>query len=416
MTAAGRIRKSARVIEESHETHGKPPAREAHVALLGVSPAMIRLRTEIRAVARSGFRAVLLQGESGVGKEVVAENLRRASPRAVASYEVFDCPAVPEDHLESELFGTVRGAFPGAIDKRGALERAHGGTIFFDEIAGMRRDHQAKILRVIEGKTFRRVGGTAGISVDVAVIAAAHEDLAALAAAGKFRHDLYYRLVRDGMLMIPPLRERPEDIVVLVRHYVNSGAGCSPPVLEPGALERLAEYDWPGNVRQLYTVLRMAMRIEPRTLSATSVHEALGCFTQRVASRGAERLTIASPGAVAERNGETAGTASDSRMTFDFHAITARTQRRALIQAYQSAAGNKTAAGILLGFHLSPGDQVDRSRPVPDGRRNLALRKFRYWCARLGVSDAMLRLAGSCGSGAADATWSREADGGPRSS
>ena len=121
---------------------------------------------------------MLIQGESGVGKEVVTEALRRASPRATAPYEIYDCPAVPEDHLESELFGTARGAFPGALDKPGVLERGHGGTIFFDEIAAMRREHQAKVLRVIEGKSFRRVGGSRGITVDVAVIAAAHEDLA----------------------------------------------------------------------------------------------------------------------------------------------------------------------------------------------------------------------------------------------
>src|SRR5690242_16841605 len=122
----------------------------ASLGLAGTSPAIRRLRAEIRALGRAGFRAVLVQGESGVGKEVVTEALRHASARASASYEVFDCPAVPEDHLESELFGTTRGAFPGALDKPGALERGHGGTIFFDEIAAMRREHQAKVLRVIE--------------------------------------------------------------------------------------------------------------------------------------------------------------------------------------------------------------------------------------------------------------------------
>jgi len=400
------------VIGGRDNVSGEPLTRDPQVALLGVSPAMTRLRAEIRAVAGGGFRAVLLQGESGVGKEVVAESLRGASPRAAAPYEVFDCPAVPEDHLESELFGTVRGAFPGAIDKRGALERAHGGTIFFDEIAGMRRDHQAKILRVIEGKSFRRVGGTAGVSVDVAVVAAAHEDLAGLAAAGTFRHDLYYRLVRDGMLTIPPLRERPEDIAVLTRHYLRTSDGYDSVVLEPSAFDRLAEYDWPGNVRQLYAVLRMALRIEPHRIGAASVDEALRRFAHRSSGRASDARAAARNAIVAEHVVEVRGTTSDPNARSDFHAITARTQRRALLQAYQSAAGNKTAAGILLGFHLSPGGQAAPGQPVSESRRNLALRKFRYWCARLGISETVLRGSGGglCPEGA-EAVASPETEG-----
>ena len=369
--------------------------------LLGVSPAMMRLRAEIRAIARGGFRAVLVQGESGVGKEVVAEALRRVSSRATAPYEIFDCPAVPEDHLESELFGTVRGAFPGAIDKRGVLERTHTGTIFFDEIAAMRREHQAKILRVIEGKGFRRVGGTAGVSADVAVIAAAHEDLAALAAAGVFRHDLYYRLVRDGVLLVPPLRDRPEDVGVLARHYLAGGNGGTSIHVDPAALTRLADYDWPGNVRQLHTVLRVALRLEPGALSTTAVDEALRRFAHAPAELPRAPLHRLVPALVAEapeggatsRNSPRAsmgGTASDEARGSDFHAITARTQRRLLLEAYEAAAGNKTAAGVLLGFHRSPGEESGPKRELSEGRRNLALRKFRYWCSRLGITDAHL--------------------------
>jgi two-component system response regulator HydG len=368
---------------------GDGGTRERDVAvggeLLGVSPAITRLRGEIRALAGAGFRAVLVQGESGVGKEVVAESLRRVSARGHGPHEVFDCPAVPEDHLESELFGTVRGAFPGAIDKRGALERAHGGTIFFDEIAAMRRDHQAKILRTIEGKSFRRVGGSASIAVDVAVIAAAHEDLAALAADGRFRHDLYYRLIRDGVLVIPPLRERPEDITALARHYVTSQrAGVC---VESGALERLAEYDWPGNVRQLHTALRIALRIEPDTLSAAVVESVLRGFVRApMSSRPASHA--GTPGVAVVANGRADATAPSGA---GFHAITASTQRRVLLQAYEAAAGNKTAAGVLLGFHLSPGEQSVPGATLSEGRRNLALRKFRYWCGRLGIAEALAR-------------------------
>jgi DNA-binding NtrC family response regulator len=379
--------------------------------LLGVSAAMVRLRAELAALARAGFHTVLVQGESGVGKEVVTEALRRSSPRAHGSYEVFDCPAVPEDHLESELFGTARGAFPGAIDKRGALERAHGGIVFFDEIAAMRRDHQAKILRAIEGKAFRRVGGSAPISVDVAVIAAAHEDLASLAASGTFRQDLYYRLVRDGVLQIPPLRERREDVGVLTRHYVTAMYGRDLPI-EPGAVERLCEYHWPGNVRQLHTVLRVALRVEPGTLTADVVTHVLQGFgaapTGGVQRASAAGLRVDPLPAV---DGEpAAGLNADAHVAaaFDrvaeghldaqvrsrwpgFHAITARIQRRALLEAYEATAGNKTAAGVLLGFHLSPGEEHVPGKPLTESRRNLALRKFRYWSSRLGIAASLTR-------------------------
>src|SRR6185369_9567606 len=305
--------------------------------LLGVSPAMARVRAELAAIARTGFRTVLVQGESGVGKEVVTEALRRSSPRATGPYEVFDCPAVPEDHLESELFGTARGAFPGAIDKRGTLERAHGGIVFFDEVAAMRREHQAKILRAIEGKPFRRVGGSAPTTVDVAVIAAAHEDLAALAASGAFRHDLYYRLVRDGVLLIPPLRERVEDVGVLARHYV--AAVCRRDVLiDAGALERLREYHWPGNVRQLHTVLRIALRLQPDAISADVVTHVLHGFGDAPSAR---RPPTVAPVADGVRGGTTdrlrgaaldrvaEGAAEPPRARWPgFHAITAHTQRQ----------------------------------------------------------------------------------------
>ncbi|MCC6764173.1 MAG: sigma-54-dependent Fis family transcriptional regulator [Deltaproteobacteria bacterium] len=358
------------------------------LGLLGTSPAIRKLRAEIRALGRSEFRAVLVQGESGVGKEVVTEALRLASRRAAAPYEVFDCPAVPEDHLESELFGTTRGAFPGAVDKAGALERAHGGTVFFDEIAAMRREHQAKVLRVIEGKGFRRVGGSRGITVDVAVIAAAHENLAALAAAGAFRHDLYYRLIRDGCLSIPPLRERPEDVTFLARHYLMSLRDPVPRI-EPATMLLLMDHPWPGNVRQLQTVLRMALRSSGEVLDAGTMREVLARFDDAPGHPTISSAT-ATPPIVAE--GRFASSpCRTSPVETDFHVATARMQRQLLLDAFTSAAGNKTAAGILLGFHLSPGEQRVEVHDITDARRNLALRKFRYWCARLDLTDSLVR-------------------------
>lgn len=357
------------------------------LGLSGVSAAIRKLRAEIRALGRSGFRAVLVQGESGVGKEVVTEALRSASSRAHGPYEVFDCPAVPEDHLESELFGTARGAFPGALDKAGTLERAHGGTIFFDEIAAMRREHQAKVLRVIEGKSFRRVGGSRGVAVDVAVIAAAHEDLASLAASGTFRHDLYYRLIRDGCLVIPPLRERPEDVAVLARHYLANVRRDAVPRIEPEALSLLMDYSWPGNIRQLHTALRMALRSCGEVIDLATMQEVLSRFEKAPA-----RSIPTDPGRapVVAEGGAAPAVSRPTSVETDFHVVTARTQRQLLLDAFASTAGNKTAAGILLGFHLSPGEQRADVQ-ITDGRRNLALRKFRYWCARLGVHDASVR-------------------------
>lgn len=373
---------AALVASEDETEHG-----QLTLGLAGTSPAIRRLRAEIRALAKSGFRAVLVQGESGVGKEVVTEALRRSSARATGPYEIFDCPAIPEDHLESELFGTTRGAFPGALDKPGALERGHGGTIFFDEIAAMRREHQAKVLRVIEGKGFRRVGGSRVVSVDVAVIAAAHEDLGALAASGVFRHDLYYRLIRDGSLHIPPLRERPEDVPILAREYLASSCGERTPRLEPAAAVLLAGHSWPGNVRQLQTVLRMALRLQADVIDAVAVQDVLRRFDRSPRPSTPAPIHLPS-GIVAE-----APARPQERLATDFHAITARTQRQLLLDAFEAAAGNKTAAGILLGFHLSPREQQTSAPALTDGRRNLALRKFRYWCGRLGVSDVLVRRA-----------------------
>lgn len=358
------------------------------LGLVGVSTAIRKLRAEIRALGRSGFRAVLVQGESGVGKEVVTEALRLVSGRATGPYEVFDCPAVPEDHLESELFGTTRGAFPGALDKAGTLERAHGGTVFFDEIAAMRREHQAKVLRVIEGKAFRRVGGSRGTMVDVAVIAAAHEDLAGLAADGTFRHDLYYRLIRDGCLVIPPLRERREDIALLAQHYLATN-GDEPHRLDSATTLLLMDYDWPGNVRQLQTALRMALRACPGVIDTMTMRDILGRFEH---APGRKRCA-ALPRSEIVAESVTRPPESSTGASTDFHAITARTQRQLLLDAFTSAAGNKTAAGILLGFHLSPGEERSGVDALSDGRRNLALRKFRYWCTRLGLDEIITRPA-----------------------
>jgi DNA-binding NtrC family response regulator len=192
-------------------------------------------------------------------------------------------------------------------------------------------------------------------------------------------------LIRDGCLLIPPLRERPEDVPLLAHQYVLTIHGSRPVRIEEAAVARLTSYHWPGNVRQLQTVLRIALRMQPDVLEVNAVDEALRRFEKAPAppcAPGAGLGLVAEAGATPP-----ADTAAGSQT--DFHAITARTQRQLLLAAFETAAGNKTAAGVLLGFHRSPGEERPSDQPLTDARRNLALRKFRYWCGRLGLAEAL---------------------------
>jgi two-component system NtrC family response regulator len=229
--------------------------------LLGESAAMRRLRQEIDRVAPVRT-SVLVTGETGTGKELVARALHRASPRAAGPLVTVNCAAFPEPLLESELFGHERGAFTGATErKRGLLEVADGGTLFLDEIGELPLALQPKLLRVLQERRFRRVGGTAEIESDVRLIAATHRDLAAMLAAGSFRDDLYYRL-NVVTLAVPPLRERPEDIPLLALHFLRRFAReLDRPVtaLAADTQAALQGYPWPGNVRELQNVLERAV-------------------------------------------------------------------------------------------------------------------------------------------------------------
>ncbi len=225
--------------------------------ILGESPAIRKLLHDIDRVGPART-SVLIVGESGTGKELVARALHRASPRAKGPLVTVNCAAFAENLLESELFGHERGAFTGASErKRGLLEVADGGTLFLDEIGEFPLALQPKLLRVLQERRFRRVGGTAEIESDVRVLAATHRDLGAMLAAGDFREDLYYRL-NVVTLQVPPLRERPEDIPLLSLHYLRRFAReLDRPVtsLDPSALGVLQAHPWPGNVRELQNVI-----------------------------------------------------------------------------------------------------------------------------------------------------------------
>jgi DNA-binding NtrC family response regulator len=206
--------------------------------------------------------SVLLVGETGTGKEMVARAIHRLSPRADGPYVRVNCGALAESLLESELFGHVKGAFTGAIDnKTGRFEAAHGGTIFLDEISSMSAKLQVKLLRVLQEKEFERVGESRTIRVDTRVVAATNQHLSDEISAGRFREDLYYRL-NVWPIYLPPLRERQEDIPGLARHFLDRHADehrVDPPELTSEMLQVLTMYDWPGNVRELENYMERAV-------------------------------------------------------------------------------------------------------------------------------------------------------------
>jgi DNA-binding NtrC family response regulator len=228
--------------------------------LIGESPAMRDIFALVRRVANSRS-SVLITGESGTGKEVVARTLHFASPRASKPFVPINCTAIPEGLLESELFGHVRGAFTGAhASKTGLFEKANGGTLFLDEIGDMGPGLQSKLLRVLQDREVRPVGGTQAVKVDVRIVAATHKDLEGEIAAGRFREDLFYRL-NVIPVHIPPLRERPEDIAPLVKDFLRRHDESGRRSLSPGALARLATCPWRGNARELENTVERALAL-----------------------------------------------------------------------------------------------------------------------------------------------------------
>ena len=226
--------------------------------MVGDSVRMLELARMIRLVAPRSA-TVLIEGETGTGKEVVAKAVHRLSARAAKSFTVLNCAAIPESLLEAELFGHTRGAFTGAVQSRtGRIEAAHGGTLFLDEIGEMPMALQAKMLRFLECGEIQRVGDNDTMRVDVRVIAATHQHLEERSAAGTFRLDLYHRLAVFP-LEVPPLRERLEDLPALVEFFLEQmGREMPRKQVGTGALQRLVEYEWPGNVRELKHVLERA--------------------------------------------------------------------------------------------------------------------------------------------------------------
>ncbi len=236
--------------------------------IVGCSDAIHELLRAIELVAPTSS-TVLIEGETGTGKELVAQAIQRLSERAGGPFVKVNCAAIPQSLLESELMGHERGAFTGAVSKRiGRFERAAGGTIFLDEVAEMPLDLQPKLLRVLQERELERLGGTKTVDCDVRVIAATNRDLQRATRERAFREDLYYRL-SVFPITVPPLRERRDDVPLLVQHFVTKLAASMKKHVtgvEQRSLERLVDYDWPGNVRQLQNVVERAVILTDQPL------------------------------------------------------------------------------------------------------------------------------------------------------
>ncbi len=243
-----------KMLEEENRRLRKQESGAEFRKIIGRSAKMREVFRLIERVAGSDA-TVLIRGESGTGKELIAEAIHEKSERAEKRFVTINCAAVPENLLESELFGYEKGAFTGAAQRKtGLFEVADGGTIFLDEIGDMPLSLQAKLLRVLQNRQIVRVGGTEPVYVDVRVIAATHQDLEELIRQGQFRSDLFYR-INIFPVNLPPLRDRKEDIPALIQHFLGEDKRHS---LTPAARNLMMEYDWPGNIRELQNVLERA--------------------------------------------------------------------------------------------------------------------------------------------------------------
>ena len=298
---------------------GTPRAARRASSMLVHDPKMQQVMAMVDRVAAAPI-SVLLYGESGVGKDMVAEAIHARSPRTARPFVRLDCGALPEALFESELFGHVRGAFTGAVaDKVGRLEAANTGTLFLDGIGELPLDMQAKLLRVLEQRKFLRVGSTTESQIDVRVVCATHHDLEAEVRRGRFREDLFFRISAFA-IPIPPLRDRRADIVPLAQQFAEELARGRKVAFEPEALVLLEAYDWPGNVRELRNAIERAIVLGGARIAAEHLPE---------------RVVAAAP---------------DGARPRDIRQRVASVEKQAILDALMDAAGKQNAAAKALGI------------------------------------------------------------------
>jgi Nif-specific regulatory protein len=303
--------------------------------LVGASPAMRKVFELLNRVAESSF-PIVIQGESGVGKELVAKAIHYSGPRKDAAFVATNCAAVPETLLDSELFGYVAGAFTGAVrDRKGLFENADSGTLFLDEIEEMSPGMQGKLLRVLQEGEVRRVGAKVTRRVDVRVLAATNRDIRGMVERGEFRRDLYYRL-NVIPIVIPPLRERREDIPHLIGDILsrldgNMGTSGPPLQVEKEALEVMLKYSWPGNVRELENELKRLVALGVRRIKISDV---------------ASRILTPEPTGPGKKPSELGNASAGDLPTLNLRQI----ERVAIEKAIEEAGGNKTQAAKMLGL------------------------------------------------------------------
>jgi transcriptional regulator with GAF, ATPase, and Fis domain len=304
-------------------------AKEVHLEhnMVGESSKLKQTCNVIARVAPTDS-TVLIEGESGTGKELAARAIHRSSPRKDRPFVAINCAAIPEDLLESDLFGHERGSFTNAVtQKKGRLEAADGGTVFLDEIGEMSAKLQVKLLRVLQEREFERVGGTQSIKVDVRIIAATNKDLASSVKAGDFRHDLYYRLNVVSVVM-PPLRERRSDIPLLAGHFVEKYSqrfAIRPKRISSEAMACMMNYDWPGNVRELENAIERAL-----VLGASDLVRVEDLPEAVLAKDAAAGVT---------------GT--------KYHLALKNLKKQLILQSLEETRGNFTDAARLLGLHVN---------------------------------------------------------------
>jgi DNA-binding NtrC family response regulator len=317
---------------------------ESRTALVGAGRAMQDVCKEIGRVAAKPV-TVLIRGETGTGKELIARAIYQHSLRAKAPFIAINCAAIPENLLESELFGHERGAFTGADQRRvGRFEQANKGTLFLDEIGDLSPNTQVKLLRVLQQQIFQRVGGSEAISVDVRVLAATHRNLEAMIREGKFREDLFHRL-NVVCLQLPPLRERREDIPVLVQHFLRKYAadfGVESPTISSDAVAVLQSDSWPGNVRELENMTRrLLLGARGLSICADVVRQTLAARNNGTGPTGNSFAACAGELLVRAQKGE----------LHDAHTrMLAEAEREILTQAITLAEGNQAKAARWLGL------------------------------------------------------------------